>query len=187
MSPGPIGASEGAASETDSETCRCLTVDDVVRLEDGRGCRGCGELDPGFRANGHETFTEGFEATLYSAFFVATRDELLEALEDYARRCNANVRLRAMLGDWSCRMHCVATDITERFTVLIQRGVIASPAVGAVGEPDLVITGSSEDLCDMFWGDVDPAAMYVNGEITVQGSAENLLRIDAIATLIWAS
>ncbi len=118
---------------------------------------------------------------------MATRDELLAALGDYASRCNDNPKLRSMLSDWSCRLHCVANDTTDGFTVLIDRGQMGSPVVGAEGEPDLVITGTSEDLCDMFWGDVNPAAKYLNGEITIQGSADDLIRVDAIASLIWAT
>jgi hypothetical protein len=37
----------------------------------------------------------------------------------------------------------------------------------------------------MFWGDLNPAQKYVNGEIKVIGSPEDLLRVDAMAAVIW--
>ena len=44
-------------------------------------------------------------------------------------------------------------------------------AVGHEGQPDVVVTGSSEDFCDMFWGDLNPSEKYMSGEITLAGLA----------------
>ena len=37
-------------------------------------------------------------------------------------------------------------------------------------QPDVVVTGRSEDFCDMFWGDLNPSEKYMSGEITLAGS-----------------
>ncbi len=49
---------------------------------------------------------------------------------------------------------------------------------------DLIVRGSSEDLCDNFWGNANPASSYIQGAIKVQGSQENMKRLDAMAMLI---
>ena len=38
----------------------------------------------------------------------------------------------------------------------------------------------------MFWGDLNPAAKYLSGEIKVVGSQQDVLRVDAMAAVIWA-
>jgi len=116
---------------------------------------------------------------------MATQDEILDALADYTTRCNANPKLRKMLRSWSRCVQFRALDTGDSFTIEITMGEVTSQSAGAVGQPDLVIAGTSEDLCDMFWGDLNPAQKYLNGEIKVQGSADDVLRVDAMASLIW--
>ena len=50
---------------------------------------------------------------------------------------------------------------------------------------DVVVTGTSEDFCDMFWGDLNPSEKYMSGEITLQGSQEDVMRIDAISMVAF--
>jgi putative sterol carrier protein len=116
---------------------------------------------------------------------MATDDEILEALADYSERCNANAKLTKMLRTWSRRIHFCAVDTAGTFTVVIESGRIVLHSQGAGGDPDLVISGTSEDLCDMLWGDLNPVQKYLSGEITVQGSAEDVMRVDAMVSLIW--
>ena len=45
--------------------------------------------------------------------------------------------------------------------------------------------GSSEDFCDMFWGDLNPSEKYMSGEIKLQGSQQDVMRIDAISMVAF--
>ena len=47
------------------------------------------------------------------------------------------------------------------------------------------MTTHSETFCDMFWGDLNPVQKYLRGEITVKGSQEDVMRLDAISYVIW--
>ena len=49
----------------------------------------------------------------------------------------------------------------------------------------MVVTGSSEDFCDMFWGDLNPSEKYMSGEITLLGSQQDVMRIDAISMVAF--
>jgi putative sterol carrier protein len=117
---------------------------------------------------------------------VATSDEILAALADYRERCNANAKLTKMLRTWSRRVQFVAVDTDDSFTVEIDHGVIVRHGAGADGEAELVISGTSEDLCDMLWGDLNPVQKYLSGEIKIQGSADDVMRIDAMASVLWS-
>ncbi len=44
---------------------------------------------------------------------------------------------------------------------------------------------TSEDLCNMFWGDLNPSQKYLQGEIRVKASQEDVVRLDAITMIIW--
>jgi putative sterol carrier protein len=116
---------------------------------------------------------------------MATAAEIRAGLDDYRQRCNDNARLRKMLRSWTRHVHFVATDTGDTHTVTIDKGEITDVQEGAVGTPDLVISATSEDLTDMFWGDLNPAAKYLTGEIAVKGSADDVMRVDAMAALIW--
>jgi len=116
---------------------------------------------------------------------MASAAEVRAGLDDYRQRCNDNARLRKMLRSWSRLVHFVATDTGDVFSVTIDKGEITDVRSEAAGTPDLIISATSEQLTDMFWGDLNPAASYVSGEIVVKGSAEDVMRVDAMAALIW--
>lgn len=111
--------------------------------------------------------------------------EIAEALADYTVNCNGNARLRKMQRDWSRVLHFVSSDTGDTFSMDVQKGEIISTPSGHVGLPDIVVTTTSETFCDMFWGDLNPVQKYLRGEITVKGSQEDVMRLDAISYVIW--
>ena len=116
---------------------------------------------------------------------MATSAEIMEALEDYKTQCNTNKRLRRMQRDWTKLIHFVSEDTGDSFTMDILKGEIMTVKEGKEGTPDVIVMGTSEDMCDMFWGDLNPAQKYLDGEIRVKASQEDVQRIDAITMIIW--
>lgn len=116
---------------------------------------------------------------------MATQAEILDALADYQVQCNQNARLRRMQKDWTRRLHFQATDTGDAFTMVVAEGEITEWAAGREGIPDVVVNATSEDLCDMFWGDLNPTQKYLRGEIIVKASPEDVMRLDAITLIIW--
>ncbi|MGI8609501.1 MAG: SCP2 sterol-binding domain-containing protein [Candidatus Dormibacteria bacterium] len=116
---------------------------------------------------------------------MAEAAELAEALADYQQRCNANERLRRMLRNWDRVVHLAAVDNDLRFTMLVRDTRITSVEMGLVGRPDIVVRATSEDFCDMFWGDLNPAEKYLNGDIKLEGSADDVMRIDAMSMVMF--
>ena len=116
---------------------------------------------------------------------MAEWDEIAEALADYTVSCNGNLRLRKMQRDWSRVLHFTCSDTGVTFSMDVDRGEIIATPPGHVGVPDIVVTTTSETFCDMFWGDLNPVQKYLRGEITVKGSQEDVMRLDAISYIIW--
>lgn len=116
---------------------------------------------------------------------MATQAEILDALADYQIQCNQNARLRRMQKDWTRRLHFQATDTGDSFTMVVVEGEITAWLAGREGTPDVVVNATSEDLCDMFWGDLNPTQKYLRGEIIVKASPEDVMRLDAISLIIW--
>ncbi|HEV7128005.1 MAG TPA: SCP2 sterol-binding domain-containing protein [Ktedonobacterales bacterium] len=116
---------------------------------------------------------------------MATKAELREALDDYIIRANRNDRVRRTLRSWSCVMHLQATDIEAAFTLTIRDGELTTLVEGSQGKADLIVSGTSEDLTNIFWGDENPASNYMQGAITVRGSQEDVMRLDAMAMFIF--
>jgi len=116
---------------------------------------------------------------------MAEWDELSEALADYTVSCNSNGRLRKMQRDWTRTLHFICSDNATTFSMDVVKGEIIATTQGHVGIPDIVVTTDSEIFCDMFWGDLNPVQKYLRGEITVKGSQEDVMRLDAISYVIW--
>ncbi len=115
---------------------------------------------------------------------MATREELREALDDYVAQASKSERVLRSLRNWNCIICVEAIDINAGFTITIKNAQVTI-SDGSQETPELVVRGSSEDLCDIFWGDTNPASNYMQGAIKVQGSRENVMRLDAMVMLIY--
>lgn len=113
-------------------------------------------------------------------------EELEQAMREYVERANASPRARKTLGTWTCRIHVEATDVAEaRFTHVIEQGSSQPVSRGLLGVPDLIVRGHSMDLAEIFWGDANPASNYMQGAISTQGRAEDVMRLDAMAMFVF--
>ena len=116
---------------------------------------------------------------------MATREELSDAYEDWRIRSNANERLRKMTRGWDRVVHFTTTDTHDAFTMEVRDQTLSQLSFGHQGQPDVIVTGSSEDFCDMFWGDLNPSEKYMSGGITLAGSQEDVMRIDAMSMVAF--
>ncbi len=116
---------------------------------------------------------------------MATADEIAEAYADWQVRCNGNARLARMLRGWDRTVHLMATDTGDGFTIAVSGSVLADLRHGLVDRPDLVVSATSEDFADLFWGDLNPSEKYVSGEIVLAGSSEDVMRLDAMSMVAF--
>ena len=116
---------------------------------------------------------------------MATTEEILEAYADWRERCNANPRLTKMLRNWDRVAHLVPNDLDERFGMQVRDRVLSELRTGAAGQADLIVTASSEDFADLFWGDLNPSEKYLRGEIVISGAQEDVMRLDAISMMAF--
>jgi len=115
---------------------------------------------------------------------MATREELREALDDYISQAQKSERITRSLRNWNCNIYIEATDIQAAFTMTIAESK-ATIYDGQYEQPDLIVRGSSEDLANIFWCDANPASTYMQGAVKIQGSQDNVMRLDAMALLIY--
>ena len=116
---------------------------------------------------------------------MASAGEIVEAYAGWRERCNANERLRRMLRGWDRVVHLEAADTGDSFTVEVQDQTIGPLSEGKVGAPDMVVTATSEDFADLFWGDLNPSEKYMSGEIVLAGSQEDVMRLDALSMVAF--
>jgi putative sterol carrier protein len=116
---------------------------------------------------------------------MASDEEIIEAFAEWQRVSNANERLVRMLRGWEKVIVLEATDTGRTYTATVADQQVAGIAVGAAAVADLVVTATSEDLCDLFWGDLNPSAKYVAGEIVLRGSQADVLRLDALSMVAF--
>lgn len=116
---------------------------------------------------------------------MATSEEIVEAYAEWQRRSNANDRLRTMLRNWDRVVVIETTDTNDRFTISVADQHLADIVVGAAETCDLVVTGTSEDFCDMFWGDLNPSEKYISGEIVIHGAQADVMRLDAMSMVAF--
>ena len=112
--------------------------------------------------------------------------ELAEALAGYVDKAIASPRAARTLAGWSCRIHIRASDLPgAAFTLVVDAGKALPIAAGNQGTPDLIVTGHSMDLAEIFWGDANPASSYMQGAITTRGRADDVMRLDAMGLFIF--
>ena len=116
---------------------------------------------------------------------MASSAEISEAYADWQVRCNANERLARMLRGWDRTVHLMATDTGDGFTIAVTDSVLADLRHGLLDQPDLVVSASSEDFADLFWGDLNPSEKYVSGEIVLAGSSADVMRLDAMSMVAF--
>jgi putative sterol carrier protein len=116
---------------------------------------------------------------------VADRHEIATAYADWRLRCNDNDRLRRMLRGWDRVVHLVATDTGDRFTIVVSDQTLAELVDGTDEVADLIVTSTSEDFADLFWGDLNPSEKYMSGEITLAGAQEDVMRLDAMSMVAF--
>jgi putative sterol carrier protein len=116
---------------------------------------------------------------------LAGTEELTEAYAEWRTRSNGNARLTKMVKGWDRVIHFITTDTDQAYTMRVEGQQLSELEIGHVGRPDVIVTGSSEDFCDMFWGDLNPSEKYMSGEITLAGSQEDVMRIDAISMVAF--
>lgn len=116
---------------------------------------------------------------------MAGAEEIEEAYAEWRARSNANQRLRKMVRGWDRVIHFRTTDTGAGFTMAVRDQELSELTAGLEGQPDVIVTGSSEDFCDMFWGDLNPSEKYMSGEITLAGSQQDVMRIDAISMVAF--
>ena len=116
---------------------------------------------------------------------MASAEEITEAYADWRERSNGNPRLTKMVKGWDRVVHFRTTDTGDGFTMRVEHQLLCELEVGFVDQPDVIVTGTSEDFCDMFWGDLNPSEKYMAGEITLAGSQQDVMRIDAISMVAF--
>lgn len=115
---------------------------------------------------------------------MATREDLREALDDYVSQAQKSERVVRSLRNWNCNVYIEATDIQAAFTMTIKESK-TTIYDGQHDQPDLIVRGSSEDLVNIFWCDSNPASNYMQGAVKIQGAQDNVMRLDAMALLIY--
>lgn len=115
----------------------------------------------------------------------ATREEIREALDDYVEQANANPRVERLLRDWHSRIHVRSSDSDATFTLVIEKQRIAGVLDGLEGDPDLIMVAEGSELSEIFWGEANPVERYNQGALKIRGAQEHLMRLDAIAMLVF--
>jgi putative sterol carrier protein len=116
---------------------------------------------------------------------LASVEELAEAFAEWRARSNDNPRLAKMVKGWNRVIHFTTTDTNQGFTMRVADQRLSELVVGYEDQPDVIVTGTSEDFCDMFWGDLNPSEKYMSGEITLAGSQQDVMRIDAVSMVAF--
>ncbi len=109
---------------------------------------------------------------------------LRETVDAFAARVNRDDRLRKMVADWDRTIALVATDesVAAGFQVLAGRVLpLGEAPMGA----DVLLRADAATLIGVFRGDLSPTEPYVDGTLQVQGSQEDVLRLDFLSLMIW--
>ena len=111
-------------------------------------------------------------------------EELEDSLASFARSCNENQRLMAMIKDWNRTMHIHATDLGADATLVTRDGVVTS-AAGAPASADLALQSTGGILTQIFYGELSPNDPYNDGTLRIQGPESDIVRLDFVIAMLW--
>lgn len=115
---------------------------------------------------------------------MATHEEIAESLKAFQEGYNKNQKLKIMNRDWNRVIVIRANDVASEHTLVLQDGELSVNGKPAEN-PDLVVTADSETLADLFYGDITPTEPYMNGTLTIQGTEDDIVRLDFLSLMIW--
>ncbi len=115
---------------------------------------------------------------------MSTNEELSHSLRTFADDCNANEKLRVMNRDWNRVIHIHADDTQADFTLTSNDGTVVY-SDGAPSTCDLRVSANCEILTQVFYGEVSPNEPYNEGTLRVDGSEDDVLRLDFITAMLW--
>lgn len=111
---------------------------------------------------------------------------LAAALDSFTAAYHARPDLIAGQRGWSRTILLQAADTRESIVLRIEDGRIAParPDSTEAERPELCITADAATLCDILELRLGPNEPYLFGELTVQGSEADLLRLDYITDVL---
>lgn len=104
------------------------------------------------------------------------------ALTEFADRINQDPKLRKMVADWERIIALEATDGAGA-GIHVHEGEVR--VVELPADPDIRLLAEGEVLEAVFSGRMSPAEPYVEGSLRVEGSQEDVLRLDFLSLMIW--
>jgi len=116
---------------------------------------------------------------------MATHEEISAGLQSFYTGYKGNDKLKQMNRDWDRIIVVKASDIDSWHTITLSGGELSFTAGLTEQQADLVVTSDSETLADLFYGDITPTEPYLNGTLAIQGSEDDILRLDIISLMIW--
>ncbi len=115
---------------------------------------------------------------------MTSAEELYDSLDSFARACNENERLMAMIKDWNRTMHIHASDLGAEATLQTLGGVVTA-AAGPPTSADLALESTGEILSRIFYGEVSPNDPYNAGTLRIQGPESDIVRLDFVIAMLW--
>lgn len=116
---------------------------------------------------------------------MATHEEISASLQSFYEGYQKNSKLKLMSKDWNRVISIKANDIDSQHTLTLQNGELTVVQGVSDQNPDLVVTSDSDTLAGLFNGDITPTEPYLNGTLMIQGSEDDIVRLDFISLMIW--
>ena len=115
-----------------------------------------------------------------------TPEEVRESLESFAKSCNENERLKAMIKDWNRVMHIRATDLSADTTLTTLGRERHDNSVGAhrARRHDHPIHGRHSDagLSTVNSRRTNPTT---TGRFASKGREDDIVRLDFVIAMLW--
>jgi len=112
---------------------------------------------------------------------------LLESLLDFKKRFNDNEKVKLLLSKWDRCIVVSSDDVSEKYCIIINKGIVESVTEGSDEEGNVVITLKAVNnvLVDIFTGNTNPATAFLNGNLEVWGDDMDKIKLDALSLLLW--
>lgn len=110
--------------------------------------------------------------------------EMDRVLTDFASRFNAKPELAKMTAGWERTIAIEPSDAAWRRDLRVERGLVRT--LEQVPEKaDIRLVGRSSVLADIFAGRLSPTEPYLDGDLVVHSSEEDMMKLDIFTLMVW--
>lgn len=116
---------------------------------------------------------------------MVTVETLVNTLNTFVEKVNANLTLKKILKGWSKLLVVKTKDPEAVVTLKVEKGTVVNVKYEDTSNADITLSANADVVNDIFTGKANPSRLYLDGTLKVFASQKDQMVLDAIVDIVW--